>query len=226
MKIFIIEDEERLARSIAKGFSAENFTVDLAFDGEEGQRLARTNEYDCIILDLMLPKINGLNILRTLRARNIFTPVIILTAKGAVEDKIEGLEIGADDYMAKPFSFDELLARVKALIRRASSQSNFLQVGELKLNPKDFTVTRNNKPINLSRTEFRILEFLLLHRNTILSESRIIEYVWNDDRDINSNVIAAHIKNLRRKIDKAFPDSKPLIKTVRGLGYKISDDEA
>ncbi len=181
MKILIIEDEERLARSIAKGFSTENFTVDLAFDGEEGQRLARTNEYDCIILDLMLPKINGLNILRTLRAHNIFTPVIILTAKGAVEDKIEGLEIGADDYIAKPFSFDELLARVKALVRRASLQSNFLQVGDLKLNPKDFTVTRNSKPINLSRTEFKILEFLLLHRNTILSESRIIEYVWNDD---------------------------------------------
>ncbi|BDQ04821.1 MAG: DNA-binding response regulator [Candidatus Dojkabacteria bacterium] len=226
MKILIIEDEERLARSIAKGFSTENFTVDLAFDGEEGQRLARTNEYDCIILDLMLPKISGLNILRTLRAHNILTPVIILTARGAVEDKIEGLEIGADDYIAKPFSFDELLARVKALVRRASLQPKFLQVGDLKLNPKDFTVIRNNKPINLSRTEFRILEFLLLHRNTILSESRIIEYVWNDDRNINSNVIAAHIKNLRRKIDKAFPDSKPLIKTVRGLGYKISDDEA
>ncbi len=224
MKILIIEDEERLARVLEKGFIAENFTVDLAFDGEEGQRLARTNEYDCIILDLMLPKINGLNILRTLRARNILTSVIILTAKGAVEDKIEGLEIGADDYIAKPFAFDELLARVRALIRRASLQANFLQVGDLKLNPKDLTVTRNNKPINLSRTEFKILEFLVLHQGTILSESRIIEYVWNDNRDINSNVIAAHIKNLRRKIDKALPDSRPLIKTVRGLGYKISNE--
>ncbi|GIW57397.1 MAG: DNA-binding response regulator [Candidatus Dojkabacteria bacterium] len=206
MKILIIEDEERLARVLEKGFIAENFTVDLAFDGEEGQRLARTNEYDCIILDLMLPKINGLNILRTLRARNILTPVIILTAKGAVEDKIEGLEIGADDYIAKPFAFDELLARVRALIRRASLQANFLQVGDLKLNPKDLTVTRNNKPINLSRTEFRILEFLLvLHRKVLFFRSRGLSSMYGMMIEISIRTLLRHIsKILEERLIKHF----------------------
>ncbi len=223
MKLLIIEDEVRISNSLKKGFAEEEFVVETAFDGEEGQKLARTKEYDCIILDLMLPKISGLQILRTIRERKINTPVIILTAKGAVEEKVEGLEIGADDYLAKPFSFDELLARIRALIRRANQKEEVLKIDDLELNSREIKVTRSEENINLSGREFKILEFLMMHKGSILSEKRIISHIWNYDADISSNVVAAHIKNLRNKIDKAFPDKKKLIKTVRGLGYKIED---
>lgn len=221
MKLLIIEDEVRIANSLKKGFTSENFNVEVANDGEEGQKLARTKEFDCIILDLMLPKISGLQILRLLRERKINTPVIILTAKGSTEEKIEGLEIGADDYLPKPFSFEELLARVRALIRRNTRSENILKVDDLILDPKAQTVLRADKNVDLSAREFKILEFLMMHQASILSESRIIDHVWNYDADISSNVVAAHIKNLRAKVDRAFPKSKQLIKTVRGLGYKI-----
>ena len=221
MKLLIIEDEIRIANSLKKGFLEENFTVEIANDGEEGQKLARTKEYDCIILDLMLPKISGLQILRFLRERKIQTPIIILTAKSSTEEKIEGLEIGADDYLPKPFSFEELLARVRALIRRSNRTENILQIEDLSLDPKAQTVKRGEKNVDLSAREFKILEFLMMHRASILSEKRIIDHVWNYDADISSNVVAAHIKNLRGKIDRAFPESIQLIRTVRGLGYKI-----
>lgn len=221
MKLLIIEDEVRIANSLKKGFTSENFNVEVANDGEEGQRLARTKEFDCIILDLMLPKISGLQILRFLRERKINTPIIILTAKGSTDEKVEGLEIGADDYLPKPFSFEELLARVRALIRRNTRGENILKVDDLILDPKAQTVLRADKSIDLSAREFKILEFLMMHQTSILSESRIIDHVWNYDADISSNVVAAHIKNLRAKVDRAFPKSKQLIKTVRGLGYKI-----
>lgn len=225
MKLLIIEDEERTAKSLKKGFSEEGFDIELAFDGETGQKLARTKEFDCIILDLMIPKINGISVLRTIRSKNIFTPVLILTAKNSIEDKVEGLEIGADDYLAKPFSFEELLARVRALIRRSTRRNSVvLKAGNLELNPKDLTVLRNGKYISLSKIEFKILEYMLTHKGSILSESRIIQYVWTNSSDISSNVVAAHIKNIRNKIDKVFPKEKPLIKTVRGLGYKVDDE--
>lgn len=197
MKLLIVEDEIRIAKSLEKGLKNEGFDITLAFDGEEGQKLARTKEFDCIILDLMLTKINGLNILCTIRSKNIFTPVIILKAKGSIDEKVEVLEIGADDYLSKPFSFEELLARIRALIRRSTSNTNLLSADDLELNPKELTVKRVEKNIQLSKIEFKILEFMLMQKGSILSEKRIIDHVWYDSRDISSNVVAAHIKKFK-----------------------------
>jgi two-component system, OmpR family, response regulator len=221
MKLLIVEDEARIAQSLRRGFDEESFTVELAFDGEEGLSKILKDEFDAIILDLMLPKISGLSVLKTMRERKNYTPVIILTAKNTTEDKIEGLDIGADDYLAKPFSFEELLARVRALIRRSTARENILKVDTLELNPRTQMVFRSSQPIHVSSREFKILEYMLANKGSILSESRIINHVWNYDADISSNVVAAHIKNLRSKIDKSFQIEKQLIKTIRGMGYKI-----
>ncbi|MFW5719881.1 MAG: response regulator transcription factor [Candidatus Dojkabacteria bacterium] len=224
MKLLIIEDEERIANALKKGFCEEGFTVEVANEGETGQKLARTKEYNCIILDLMLPVISGLQLLRVIRERKVTTPVIILTAKGSVSEKIEGLEQGADDYLAKPFSFEELLARVRALIRRTTtSGTGILEVDTLVLDPKKQIVTRSGKEIQLSGREFKILEYLLMNKGAILSEQRIIDHIWSYNAGVSSNVVAAHIKNIRSKIDKAFSKEKKLLQTVRGLGYKIHE---
>lgn len=223
MKLLIIEDEEKIARSLRKGFIEEYFDVDLAFDGEKGLDMIINGTYDLVILDLMLPKINGLQLLKRVRSKHISIPVIILTAKDSVDEKIEGLNIGADDYLVKPFSFEELLARVKALIRRLNEHENVLKVDTLTLDPQTLRVNRSNTSLDLSKREYKILEYLMSHKGAVLSESQIISHVWDYDADITSNVIAAHIKNIRAKIDKAFPHEKPLLKTVRGLGYKIDE---
>jgi DNA-binding response OmpR family regulator len=223
MKILIIEDEEKIARSLRKGFIEEYYDVDMAFDGEKGLEMIVEGGYDAVILDLMLPKINGLQVLRRTRTKKISTPIIILTAKDSVDEKVEGLNIGADDYLAKPFSFEELLARVKALIRRAHSHENILTADTLTLDPETLKVMRNGVSIDLSKREYKILEYLMSHKGAVLSENQIISHVWDYDADVSSNVIAAHIKNLRAKIDKAFSDQKPILKTVRGLGYKIDE---
>jgi DNA-binding response OmpR family regulator len=169
----------------------------------------------------MLPKINGITILKKMRERKIYTPVIILTAKGSVEERVEGLDIGADDYLPKPFSFDELLARVNALIRRSQRGETVLTIDSLELDPFKKSVKRSDTPVDLSNREFKILEYLMTHKGAILSEQQIINHVWDYDADVFSNVVAAHIKNLRNKIDKKFAKDKQLIKTVRGMGYKI-----
>ncbi len=221
MKLLIIEDEEKIAKSLRKGFIEEYFDVDLAFDGEKGLNMILEGEYDLVILDLMLPKLNGLNVLRRVRMKKMIIPVIILTAKDSIDEKVEGLRIGADDYLAKPFSFDELFARVKALIRRANSHQVALVAGTLTLLPESLNVTRSGVVIELSKREYKILEYLLIHKGAVLSADQIVAHVWDYDSDIVSNVIAVHMKNLRAKIDKAFKNEKQLIKTVRGLGYKI-----
>jgi DNA-binding response OmpR family regulator len=221
MKLLIVEDEVRISNSLKKGFSEEGFDVETALDGEEGLNKSLHGQYDVVILDLMLPKINGITILKKMRERKIYTPVIILTAKGSVEERVEGLDIGADDYLPKPFSFDELLARVNALIRRSQRGETVLTIDSLELDPFKKSVKRSDTPVDLSNREFKILEYLMTHKGAILSEQQIINHVWDYDADVFSNVVAAHIKNLRNKIDKKFAKDKQLIKTVRGMGYKI-----
>jgi len=223
MKLLIVEDEQKIANSLRRGFQDENFNVELAFDGEKGLLMGRTEEFDAIILDLMLPKLDGLTLLSKLREAKNYTPVILLTAKDSIQDKVKGLNSGADDYLPKPFSFDELLARVRSLIRRATNNENILKVDNLELNPYTHIVKRKGMPINLSAKEFSLLEYLMRHKDAITSESQIINHVWDYDYDGLSNVVAVHIKNLRLKIDKPFPKDKQLIKTVRNLGYRLEE---
>jgi two-component system, OmpR family, response regulator len=222
MRILLVEDEHRIAQSVKKGLAQEKHAVDVAYTGTEGFDLASSEEYDLIILDLMLPGMDGLTICKELRAKHIHTPILILTARGQVQDKIQGLDSGADDYLTKPFSFEELLARIRALARRPKqTDSTLLTVGELTLDPKSYTVKRDNTPIQLSSKEFSLVEYLMKHAEKIVSKDQIITHVWNYDADILPNTIEVYIRNLRRKIDQPFADKKPLIHTVRGFGYKI-----
>lgn len=224
MRILLIEDEHRIANSIKKGLEQEHYAVDIAYDGLDGFDLATTEDYDLLILDLMLPGMDGLKICQELRQKQIHTPILILTAKGQVEDKIKGLDGGADDYLTKPFSFEELLARIRALTRRPqNSLDAVLTIGGLSLNTVTFEVKRAGKPINLSGKEFSLLEFLLRHPRQIIKKEKIIGHVWDYDADILPNTVEVYIKNLRRKIDLPFPQFSPLIHTVRGFGYKIGE---
>lgn len=220
MKILLVEDEHRIAQSIKKGLEQERMAVDLAFDGIEGYDLAIGEEYDLIILDLMLPLMNGLEICTKLRQNKKQTPILILTARGQMEDKVEGLNKGADDYLTKPFAFEELLARIRALVRRPKKvEDNILIVNDLTLNTSNFEVIKNKKKIKLSSKEYSLLEFLMRHPNQILSKEQIMNHVWSYETDILPNTIEVYIRNLRNKIDKGFV--YPLIQTVRGFGYKI-----
>ncbi|PIP15374.1 DNA-binding response regulator [Candidatus Roizmanbacteria bacterium CG22_combo_CG10-13_8_21_14_all_35_9] len=224
MRILVIEDEHRIANSIKKGLEQENYAVDIAYNGDDGYDLASTEEYDAIILDLMLPGMDGIKISKNLRKEKIHTPILILTAKGQIQDKVIGLDSGADDYMVKPFSFEELLARIRALIRRPKTTiDQVLTVSDLTFNPKTFAVKRSGKLIALSNKEFSLLEYLMRNKGRILSKDQIISHVWDYDADILPNTIEVYIKNLRNKIDLPFKKN-PLIKTIRGFGYKISGD--
>jgi DNA-binding response OmpR family regulator len=222
MKILVVEDEHRIANSIKKGLEQERYAVDVAYTGPDGFDLVSTETYDLIILDIMLPEMNGIEICKNLRKNKIHIPILMLTAKGQIKDKIEGLDTGADDYMTKPFSFDELLARVRALTRRQGIViESGLKVNDLEIDTKKFVVKRNGKTIQLSNKEFSLLEYLVRNKNTIVTKDQIISHVWNYDADILPNTIEVYIKNLREKIDKPFINKKPLIQTVRGFGYKI-----
>jgi DNA-binding response OmpR family regulator len=222
MRILVIEDEHRIAQSLKKGLEQERFAVDVAYDGLDGFDLATTEEYDLILLDLMLPGKDGASICQELRDKNINIPILILTAKGQVEDKVTLLNTGADDYLTKPFSFDELLARVRALTRRPkNSLSTVLTLDGLSLDTTNYVVTRNGRSIQLSGKEFSLLEFFLRHPRQILRKERIIGHVWDYDSDILPNTVEVYVKNLRRKIDSPFPKDKPLLTTVRGFGYKL-----
>jgi DNA-binding response OmpR family regulator len=226
MRILIVEDEHKIANSLKKGLEQELFTVDIAYDGEEGFDLASTEEYDLIILDRLLPKIEGREICRKLRKQDIHTPILMLTAKGQLQDRVEGLNSGADDYLVKPFAFEELLARIKALVRRPKHIiSSTLIVDNLSLNTETFEVKRDNKTISLTHKEFSLLAYCMQHPNTILSKDHIISHVWDYDADILPNTVEVYIGYLRNKIDKGFPQYKPLIHTVRGFGYKVGIKE-
>jgi DNA-binding response OmpR family regulator len=221
MHILIVEDDHRIANAIKKGLEQEHFTVDVTFTGTEGFDLASTEQFDCIILDRMLPGMDGLTLCTKLRDQKIHTPILLLTAKTQTHEKVEGLDSGADDYLGKPFSFDELLARIHALIRRPHQvSSDILQLGDLSLNTRTFITKRGSQLIQLSQKEFTLLEYFLRHPNTVLTKEHLIEQVWNFDADILPNTIEVFIKNLRKKVDKPFSTS--LIHTIRGFGYKLS----
>jgi len=223
MRILIVEDEIKLANAIKRALELQNYAVDVAYDGEAGLDLAIGESFDLIILDLMLPKIDGLEICRRLRKEGVSTPVLILTAKGQVTDKVKGLDVGADDYMIKPFSFEELFARVRALVRRASKTGDpILKAADLSLDPVSFKVKRAGKLIELSTKEFSILEYLLRYKNAVVTKDQLINHIWNYDADVLPNTVEVHIKHLREKIDDPFKIQ--LIRTVRGFGYEIREE--
>jgi len=222
MKVLIVEDEHKIANSIKKGLEQEAVVADVAFDGEEGFDLATSSQYDVIILDLMLPKISGLEICKKLREMGIHTPILILTAKGEVEDKVEGLNSGADDYLVKPFAFTELLARIKALSRRPlKSTGALLKIEDLTLNTLTYEVKRSDRLITLSKKEYALLEYLLRHAEAILTKDQLINNVWDYEADVLPNTVEVYIGYLRNKIDRPFKNSPGLIQTIRGFGYKI-----
>jgi DNA-binding response OmpR family regulator len=223
MHILLIEDEHKIAASIKKGLQQESYAVDVAYDGITGSDLALVEEYDLMIFDVMLPGVDGLEICRQVRKKGIHTPILMLTAKGQVQDKVEGLDAGADDYLSKPFAFEELLARIRALQRRPKDTiGQVLQFADLTLNTVTFEVKRGGKTCALSSKEFALLEYLLRHPNQIVSKEKIINHVWNYDSDILPNTVEVYIGYLRNKIDKPFKD-KLLIHTIRGFGYKIGE---
>jgi len=222
MKILIIEDDEKIISFLKKGLEEESYTIDYSLNGEEGIYLASVNEYDLILLDIMIPLKDGIEVCKTLRASKNQTPIIMLTAKDSIEDKIKGLDIGANDYLAKPFSFSELLARIRVQLRSRSSFETTLKIEGLELDLLTKTARRANDNITLTAKEFSILELLIKHKNQVLSETVILDSLSNlDDQNI-SNVVNVYIYRLRNKIDKAY--DKKLIKTVRGMGFKINDE--
>ncbi|MGB4800938.1 MAG: response regulator transcription factor [Candidatus Saccharimonadales bacterium] len=224
MKLLLIEDEPKIARAIKRGLEQERSTVEVCHDGQSGLASALGDDYDVIILDRMLPGgKDGLEICEELRAKNVKTPVIMLTAKGQIRDKVNGLNAGADDYLVKPFSFEELLARLRALTRRPHETKNTtLAIADLSLDTVSYGVKRGEKPIALSQTEYALLEYLLRNKDRVLSKDNIINHVWDFDADVLPNTVEAYIGYLRNKIDKPFR-GKPLIHTVRGFGYKLSE---
>ena len=222
MRILIIEDEHRIAQSIKKGLEQEMFAADIAYTGTDGYDLASVEDYDLIILDIMLPGMDGLEVCEKLRKEKIHSPILMLTAKSQIQDKVAGLDLGADDYLTKPFSFEELLARIRALTRRPKKTvGTKLIVDDLCLEPQRFDVIREGKNISLSNKEFALLEYLMRNAGTILSKDQIISHVWNYDADILPNTVEVYIRNLRKKIDLPFKNKKPLLQTVRGFGYRI-----
>lgn len=223
MRLLIVEDEHKIANSIKKGLEQENYAVDVAYNGTDGLDLALSEDYDLMILDRLLPAMDGLEICKKVRQKNIHTPILLLTAKGQTNDKVEGLDSGADDYMVKPFAFEELLARIRALTRRPKNDlGSILSVSDLTLNTVSFEVKRQNKIIKLSAKEFRLLEYLLRHKNKILTKDQIIGHVWDYDSNILPNTVEVYIGYLRNKIDKPFK-KKSLIHTLRGFGYKVGE---
>lgn len=222
MRLLIIEDEVKLANAMRRALELQAYAVDTVHTGTEGLDLAIGEEFDLIILDVMLPGIDGYEVCRRLRENNIHTPILMLTAKGQIVDKVTGLDIGADDYMVKPFSFEELFARVRALIRRPrKSEDSLLKVDDLILNPVNFLVKRNGVEIELSAKEFSLLEYLLRNKNSVLTRDQIVSHIWNYEADILPNTVEVHIKHLRDKVET--PKSKKIIHTIRGRGYTIKE---
>lgn len=223
MRILVVEDEKKVASFIKKGLEEEYYSVDVAFDGKEGLNLALSEEYDLIILDLMLPFKDGLSILKEIREQKILTPVIILTARDTIQDKVTGLDTGADDYLAKPFSFEELLARIRAILRRNSvEKNNIIRAGDLILDTQAHKVFRNNVEIQLTPKEYAILEYLMRNKNRVISRTKLSEHIYEFHFDPGTNVIDVYINKLRNKIDKGH--EKQMIRTIRGVGYLIKDD--
>ena len=223
-KILLVEDEGKIANAVARGLKYEDFDVTIASDGEEALVLGKDEDFDCIILDRMLPLKEGVEVCKELRESNIKTPIIMLTAKSGVNDKVEGLDAGADDYLAKPFSLDELLARIRALVRRKyGNTSNTMEIDDLCIDIAKKTVVRGGKNIELTGKEYEVLEYLIQNKGHVLSRDKIRDSVWDYGYEGESNIIDVLIKNIRKKID--IGNSKPLIHTKRGLGYVLKEDE-
>jgi len=222
MRILIVEDEKKVAAFIRKGLEEETYAVDTAYDGEEGLCLAETNQYDLIILDLMLPKVNGLEVLIRLRDQRNNTPILLLTAKDSVEDKVTGLNKGADDYLTKPFAFSELLARIRSLLRRGQTEpQTVLQVGDLTLDLISHKVRRSAEDIDLTGKEYSLLEYFMRNVDKVLTRTMIAEHVWDYNFDTFTNVIDVYVNHLRKKIDKNH--EKKLLHTLRGVGYVMKE---
>jgi len=219
MRLLLVEDDLKIASFIVKGLKSEGFAVDHAGDGETGLHMALTEPYDVAVIDIMLPQLDGLSLIESMRRENVRTPVMILSAKGAVEDRVKGLQIGSDDYLTKPFAFSELLARVQALIRRSSgaSEPTRLVAGDLSMNLISREVIRAGRKIELQPLEFSLLEYLMRNAGRVVSKTMIMEHVWDYHFDPQTNVVESRIYRLREKIDKDFPTK--LIHTVRGVGY-------
>lgn len=221
MRILIVEDEHKIASAVKRGLEQQSYAVDLAFDGDDGLTMATTEPYDLIILDRMLPgSIDGIGIVRALRKQNIHTPILLLTAKDRVLDRAEGLNAGADDYLVKPFAFVELIARVRALLRRSPKTTNtVLSYDNLHVDPENMTVERDGKQIQVTAKEFALLEYFLRNSERIVSKDTLMQHVWDYDADILPNTVEVYIGYLRNKIDKPFKGASDLIHTRRGFGY-------
>jgi len=221
VRILLVEDEERIASFVSRGLKEAQYVVDVAKDGEKGLFMAEINEYDLLILDIKLPLYDGISICRQLRGKKIEVPILMLSAKNTPEDKVRGLNCGADDYLAKPFVFNELLARVQALLRRRKpSQGGILKVADLELNQFTHKVTRSGKEIELTSKEYILLEYFMLNSGAVITRNMISEHVWHEDFDSFTNVIDVFVNYLRNKIDKGF--EKTLIHTIRGSGYSLN----
>lgn len=226
MRILVIEDEPKIADSLKQGLEQEGFAVDVTYTGTDGYDMASTETYDLILLDRMLPEMDGREVCRRLKEKENYTPILMLTAKSELKDKIEGLNCGADDYLTKPFAFTELLARIKALLRRPDNLiPNILKCGDLEVDTISYTIKRGKREIELSKTEFSLLEYLLRNKRTVLSKEKIIQHVWDYDADVLPNTVEVYMGYLRNKIEKPFKNNPKLLKTVRGFGYKIEEPQ-
>lgn len=221
MRILVVEDNHRLNNSLKMNLAHEGYSVDTAYDGQEGQDFAELTPYDLIVLDILLPGKDGLEVCRELRRRRISTPILLLTARDSVDDRVQGLDCGADDYLVKPFAMNELLARLRALLRRPQPyHSGRLEMGELHLDPVTHSAEREGYPLNLTPKEYALLEFLMYHPNQVITRDMIEQHIWNYDFEGTSNVIDVYIRRLRRKLDDPFQTK--LLTTIRGIGYRLT----
>lgn len=222
MKVLIVEDQKRIAHHMKKGLEMNHHVVDLAYDGEEGYDLATSEGYDIIVLDRMLPGKEGLDVCKMLRKKNIPSKILMLTAKTEIEDRVQGLEGGADDYLGKPFAFAELLARIHALGRRPTQhKEERLTVQDLQINTQTYEVSRGDITLSLTGKEYTLLEFLVRHTGKVFTKDQLAQQVWDFDADILPNTVQVYMGYLRTKVDKAFPQRRSLVHTVRGFGYKV-----
>lgn len=220
MRILVIEDNHRLSNSLAASLAHEGYSVDCAYDGQEGQDLAEITSYDLILLDILLPKKDGLEVCRDLRRRRVHTPILLLTARDSIDDRVQGLDCGADDYLIKPFAMRELLARLRALLRRQQpAKQGRLEIGDLVVDPITHTVEREGRELDLTPREFALLEYLMYHPNQVVTRDMIEQHIWNYDFECESNVIDVYVRRVRRKIDDPF--TVKLLTTVRGVGYRL-----
>jgi two-component system OmpR family response regulator len=223
MRILVVEDDIKIAAAVKKGLELKGFAVDAVHDGETGLSYAIDSDYDLVVLDRMLPGIDGVEVCRRVREQGVSTPILMLTARGTIGDKVEGLNSGADDYLVKPFSFDELNARVKALLRRPPTHTGtIIKAGDLLLDTTTYEVKRGDTPIKLSHKEFALLEYFMHHQGQVITKDMIINHVWDEDALVLPNTVEVYMGYLRNKIDRPFPDANPLLQTMRGFGYKLA----